>query len=95
MATVDHDWIAVMVSQIVVVLEGDHAVLDAEFLKVVVFEGVVGFVSEGAAADGDVVQQAAGPTVGCVHRAEEAPTLRQQFAYSGGLHFGEVGSSVD
>lgn len=69
--------------------------LYAEVVEVFVFEGVVGFVGEWAAADGDVVEQSARPTVWSVHRAQESPTLRQQLTHSSSFHLGEVGSSVD
>lgn len=41
-----------------------------------------------------VVHQTAGLPVGGVHRAQEAPGLRQQPAHCGGPHLGEVGASV-
>lgn len=69
--------------------------LHAEVVEVLVFEAVVGFVGEWAAADGDVIEQSAGATVWSVYGTQESPTFRQQLTHSSSFHFCEVGSSVD
>ena len=51
--------------------------LHAEVVEVLVLEAVIRFVGEWAAADGDVVEQSAGPAVGSVHWTQKSPTFRQ------------------
>lgn len=47
-------------------------------------------VRDNATAVREVVEQAAGAAVGGVHRAQEAPGLREQLAHGGGAKLHEV-----
>lgn len=93
--SVDHYWVAVSVLDVVIIFERDHSVLDTDILQVVMCLLVEGFVGQRAAADRDVVQQAARAAIGCVHWAQEAPTLREQFSDRGGLHLCEISTPVN
>ena len=57
--------------------------------------GAVGGRSDDAACGGEVTEQSAGRAVGCVHRAQEAPGLRQELAHGGGAQLCKVGAAVD
>lgn len=57
--------------------------------------GAVGRRRNDAACSGEVTQQAAGRAVGRVHRAQEAPGLRQQLTHGRGAQLRKVRAAVD
>lgn len=53
-----------------------HSVLHTEVVQVLVFETIVGLMSEWAAADSDVIEQSTRPAVWGVNRTQKSPTFR-------------------
>ena len=56
---------------------------------------VVGGSRDDATCGGEVTQQAAGRAIGRVHRAQEAPGLRQQLAHRCGAQLRKVRAAMD
>lgn len=95
MATINHHRVAILIGQIVEVIQRDHAVFDAEVMNILMNQGIVRLVGEWAATDCDVIEESTRATVGRMNGAKEAPTFRQQLTHCCCLHLGEVGTSVD
>ena len=66
---VQHHRVAVLVREVGEIIQRYHTVFHAEIVHVLMDQRVVRLVSEGAAAYCYVVEKAAGPAVGGVHRA--------------------------
>jgi len=95
MSAVNHHWVAVLVSQVRKIVKGYHTIFDAKIVKVFMSKSIIRLVSQGAAANGDMVKKTARPTIRSMHRTEEAPTLRKKFSDCSCLHLCEISSSVN
>jgi hypothetical protein len=76
MLAVNHDWIAIDIFNIVVVIKRNHSIFHTDVMQVFVLLLVEGFISKWAAADCYVIKQTARATIRSVHRTQKSPAFR-------------------